>query len=196
MKFHRSGGDEMDELMQKLQSVLSDEESMNQIRNLASMFGGGESENTSAPNQAHTDAQNNSSEHSSDSNQSGINMDDISKLLSSISEGNNQSNKNPSNAPAQENQNILSGLLNSGGQNQQNSSQMPFDVGKMMALGNVISNASKPDKNTELLLALKPHLKSEKQDKVDKVIKIFKLISIWPAIRDSGLLGGDLFGFL
>lgn len=180
----------MDELMQKLQSVLNDEESMNQIRNLASMFGGN-NDNPPASEQTSTDTQNDSSNQSSDSDQSGINMDDISKLLASISGGNNQSNNN---APVHNNQDTLSGLLSS--VNQQNSNQMPFDVGKMMALGNVISNASKPDKNTELLLALKPHLKSEKQDKVDKVIKIFKLISIWPAIKDSGLLGGDLFGIL
>lgn len=182
----------MDELMQKLQSVLSDEESMNQIRQLASMFGGN-NDNPPAPEPTSADVQNNSSNQSPDSDQSGINMDDISKLLASISGGNNQSNNN---APVQDNQNALSGLLSSANQNQQNSNQMPFDVGKIMALGNVISNASKPDKNTELLLALKPHLKSEKQDKVDKVIKIFKLISIWPAIKDSGLLGGDLFGIL
>lgn len=186
------GGDKMDELMQKLQSVLSDEESMNQIRQLASMFGGGDGDNSSDTQQTPS-TQNDSSDSSSSSDQLGMNTDDISKLLASIANNNNQ----PSNSsPVQENQNNPSdmpGLIN---QNQRNSNQMPFDIGKIMALGNMISNASKSDKNTELLLALKPHLKEEKQDKVDRVIKIFKLISIWPAIKDSGLLGGDLFGIL
>lgn len=183
----------MDELMQKLQSVLSDEESMNQIRQLASMFGGGDGDNSSDVHQM-PNTQDNSSDGSSSSGQSGMNTDDISKLLSSIAGGDNSQPSN--NTFSQENQNnssAMSGLTN---QNQQNSNQMPFDIGKIMALGNMITNASKSDKNTELLLALKPHLKEEKQDKVDRVIKIFKLISIWPAIRDSGLLGGDLFGIL
>lgn len=182
----------MDELMQKLQSVLSDEESMNQIRSLASMFGGN-SENSSDAQQSPPSPQNNQTEASAAPSQPEINMDDISKLLASISGDNSQQSNN---SATQDNQNILSGLFGSSNQNQHDSNQMPFDLSKMMALGNVISNASKPDKNTELLLALKPHLKAEKQGKVDKVIKIFKLISIWPAIKDSGLLGGDLFGLL
>lgn len=184
----------MDELMQKLQSVLSDEESMNQIRSLASMFSKGESDNSSDNQQSQPPGPQNDQGGTGDSQgQPEINMNDISKLLASIGGENIQPNNNSS---QQNNQNILSGLLGSSNQNQQDLNQMPFDLSKMMALGNVISNASKPDKNTELLLALKPHLKQEKQIKVDKVIKIFKLISIWPAIKDSGLLGGDLFGIL
>ena len=183
------GGDEMDELMQKLQSVLSDENSMNQIRQLASMFGGG-NDNSSDAQQPPSAPQNNSAD--TNSSAPDINMDDISKLLASMATENGQS----SNPQPQENQNSQSDMLNLLGSNQQGSDQLPFDIGKMMTLGSIISNASKSDKNTELLLALKPHLKEEKQDKVDKVIKIFKLISIWPAIKDSGLLGGDLFGIL
>ncbi len=44
------------------------------------------------------------------------------------------------------------------------------------------------DKNSELLLALKPHLREDKQEKVDKTIKILKLLAIWNVIKDSGLL--------
>ena len=178
----------MDELMQKLQSVLSDEESMNQLRQLASAFGGGNGDNSSSTQQPPASSQNNVTD-----NTPSINMDDISKLLASIATDNSQPNSNPQ---QQQSQNSQPDILNMLNQNQQSSDQLPFDIGKMMTLGNIISNASKADKNTELLLALKPHLKEEKQDKVDKVIKIFKLISIWPAIKDSGLLGGDLFGIL
>ena len=181
----------MDELMQKLQSVLNDEESMNQIRQLASMFGGG-SDNSSNTQQPLPAPQNNSAHATSSAPD--INMDDISKLLASLGGDNNQ----PSNPQPKENQNsqFENNQLNLAYPNQKGSDQLPFDIGKMIALGNIISNASKADKNTDLLLALKPHLKEEKQEKVDKVIKIFKLISIWPAIKDSGLLGGDLFGIL
>lgn len=181
----------MDELMQKLQSVLSDEESMNQIRQLASMFGGGNNDNSSQTQQTPTSPQDNSADTTSSGPD--INMDDISKLLASLGGDSSQPN---SNAQPQENQNSQPNLLNLLNSNQQSSDQLPFDIGKIMTLGSIISNASKADKNTELLLALKPHLKEEKQDKVDKVIKIFKLISLWPAIKESGLLGGDLFGIL
>ncbi len=185
------GGDKMDELMQKIQSVLSDEESMNQIRQLASMFGGSNNDNTSDTQNPPSTQQNNSSD--TQSSESEINMNDISKLLASLGGDNSQTNNN---AQANVSQNNQSNILNPPNSNQQNSDQLPFDIGKIMTLGSIISNASKADKNTELLLALKPHLKEEKQNKVDKVIKIFKLISIWPAIKDSGLLGGDLFGIL
>ena len=44
----------------------------------------------------------------------------------------------------------------------------------------------------ELLLALKPHLKEEKQKKVDKAVKILKLIAVWNIAKESGMLE-DLF---
>ena len=43
-------------------------------------------------------------------------------------------------------------------------------------------------KDAELQLALKPHLKEERQKKVDKAVKILKLLSIWSVLRDSGML--------
>lgn len=179
----------MDELMQKLQSVLNDEESMNQIRQLASMFGGENNDNNSSvAQQPPSNSQNNTADTTSSAPD--INMNDISKLLASLGGDNSQPSSNNQANVNQNQPNMLTPPSN------QQSSDLPFDIGKIMTLGNIISNASKADKNTELLLALKPHLKEEKQEKVDKVIKIFKLISIWPAIKESGLLGGDLFGIL
>ena len=68
------------------------------------------------------------------------------------------------------------------------------DISKLMQLMNVISSSGKGDKNIALLLSLKPLLREENQIKIDRLIKIFKLMSAYPLIRDSGLLGGDLFG--
>ena len=65
-----------------------------------------------------------------------------------------------------------------------------------MQLTSIISQANKSDKNVELLLALKPLLKEENQAKIDRLIKIFKLFAIYPLLKESGLLGGDLFGLL
>lgn len=45
-----------------------------------------------------------------------------------------------------------------------------------------------------LLLALRPLLKEENQAKIDRLIKVFKLFAVYPALKESGLLGGDLLG--
>lgn len=121
----------MDDLMQKLQSVLNDKESMQQLQELASMLtSGSEGESSEAP------------------------------------------------AP-------LSGAENSA---------PPFDIGKLMQLQSVMSAAGKPDKNIALLQALRPLLKEENQKKLDRIVKLFRLMSVWPLLKESGLLGGDLFG--
>ncbi len=72
-------------------------------------------------------------------------------------------------------------------------SQSP-DIGKLMQIGGILANSGGDDKNVALLLALKPLLKEENQVKIDRLVKIFKLMAAYPLIRDSGLLGGDLFG--
>lgn len=108
----------MDDFMQKIQDVLSDEESMKQIEELAQMFGA-----------QNTDENNNSAD-----SDSGINM------------------------------------------------------GSIAVLGELLKSANTSDKNTELLRALKPLLKEEKQHKVDKAIKILKLVAIYTAVKESGTL--------
>lgn len=69
-----------------------------------------------------------------------------------------------------------------------------FDIAKLMKLQSIMQTASKPDKNIQLLLALRPLLKEENQAKIDRLIKIFKLFAVYPALKESGLLGGDLLG--
>ena len=62
------------------------------------------------------------------------------------------------------------------------------DLSSIIKLTGLISAASQQDKNAELLLALKPHLGTEKQKRVDKAIKLLKLLAIWDIAKDSGLL--------
>ena len=38
------------------------------------------------------------------------------------------------------------------------------------------------------LLALKPHLREERQKKVEKAVKMLKLLSIWSMLKESGML--------
>ena len=63
-----------------------------------------------------------------------------------------------------------------------------IDIASVMKLTNLIGEASKQDKNTDLLLALKPHLGAEKQKRVDKALKLMKLLAIWNIVKDSGML--------
>ena len=133
----------MDDMMSKLQSVLNDEESMNQIKKLAEMLGQGNGEE----------------------------MPDLSSLFGSNSNSNNdESEKKP-------------GDFN-------------FDMSKLLAIQKLLQQANQKDKNTDFLYALKPLLKNDSQVKIDRVTKVFKLLAIWPLIKESGLLGGDLFDIL
>lgn len=70
-----------------------------------------------------------------------------------------------------------------------NDANLPdIDISSVMKLTNLIGEASKQDKNTDLLLALKPHLGAEKQKRVDKALKLLKLLAIWNIVKDSGML--------
>lgn len=61
------------------------------------------------------------------------------------------------------------------------------DMTKIIKLTSLIGEI-KQDKNTELLLALKPHLGSERQERIDKAVKILKMLSVWNAAKENGLL--------
>lgn len=70
-----------------------------------------------------------------------------------------------------------------------NEANLPdIDIATVMNLTGLIGEASKQDKNTDLLLALRPHLGAEKQKRVDKAMKLLKILAIWNIIKDSGML--------
>ena len=148
----------MDDLMNKIQNVLNDEESMKQIKELADMLtadNGGQGEQSGQ----------------SEAPQSPQNMD-FSQLLQSLGGVSPPAESKPAQA------------TQTGG----------LDIAKLMKIQSIMQSASKPDKNIQLLLALRPLLKEENQAKIDRLIKIFKLFAVYPALKESGLLGGDLLG--
>lgn len=51
----------------------------------------------------------------------------------------------------------------------------------------------KDDKNTALVRAIKPHLKPERQHRADEALRLMQLVSMLPALKESGILG-NLFG--
>ena len=114
----------MDDIAEKIQSLLEDEESMNQLKELAAMFSSGEITSPSAP-------------------------------------------------PA--------GADSSAGEE----NPLPINPLAVMQLMSAVSAA---DKNRELLIALKPHLHTERQEKLDRVLKLLKLYNIFTTLRENGML--------
>lgn len=150
----------MDDIMAKIQSVLSDKESMEQLSQLAQMF-------------AQPSAQQEEVAAGPPPRQQPAPVD-LSQLMSAFGQG--QSGTQSNSAP------------------QQNSSG--FDIGTVMALQSVMSKAAEPDKNRDFLIALKPLLKEESQRKIDRLVAVLRIMAILPALKESGILGGDLLGIL
>ena len=68
------------------------------------------------------------------------------------------------------------------------------DISKLIQLSGTLASAGANDKNIAFLLALKPLLKAENGVKIDRLVKIFRLLAAYPLLKDSGIIGGDLFG--
>ena len=62
-----------------------------------------------------------------------------------------------------------------------------IDPEMLIKLITVFSQLNERDKNTELLTALKPHLKAENRPKVDSAVQIMKLITIMTALGGNNM---------
>lgn len=82
--------------------------------------------------------------------------------------------------------------VENGAESENKNTEGAFDIGSLTKLTSLIGAASQKDKNAELLLALKPHLKEEKRERVDKALKLLKLIAVWNMAKESGLLNDIL----
>lgn len=93
-----------------------------------------------------------------------------------VNQNNNQSRKNQSNQTNGSNSN--SALpANLGFDN------IDFDmIMKAKRIFDKMNNT--PDKNVDLILALRPHLRPETQNKADQAMKILKLFDILPLLRE------------
>ncbi len=109
----------------------------------------------------------------------------IQNLLSSL--GQNQPQNSENSAPPFD----FSSLF---GQNQQKAPepQIPdFDIKTLMKLQGIFSKMSCDDRNINLLTALRPLLKNP--EKVDGAINILRIMSVLPALEESGIFGGGRF---
>lgn len=61
-----------------------------------------------------------------------------------------------------------------------------IDPETILKLIDIFSKLNSPDKNTELLMALKPHLRTENQSKLQRAATLLKIISLLPLLKDLG----------
>jgi len=78
---------------------------------------------------------------------------------------------------------VLSALTGSDGAPSAGDMQM-----MMKMLGLLRRFNTSDDKNTRLLLALRPHLSEERQRRVDTALQIIKLLSVMPLLTEGGIL--------
>ncbi len=68
------------------------------------------------------------------------------------------------------------------------SDQTSPDFSDIMKLTSLAGALSENDKNTDLLLALRPHLSEERQKRVDKAVKIMRISSLYSLAKENGML--------
>lgn len=64
--------------------------------------------------------------------------------------------------------------------------ELGFDMATLTRAIGILKN--KENDRVKLLLALKPHLSTEKQERVDTAVKILKLLDMAPLLKDMGIL--------
>lgn len=63
-----------------------------------------------------------------------------------------------------------------------------FDFSKLLLVGEIMAQMQQKDKETELLLALKPYLSEERSKRVDRAVKLLRLYTIAMQLKEKGLL--------
>lgn len=63
-----------------------------------------------------------------------------------------------------------------------------IDIETILRITELFSQMNKPDKNSDLLLAIKPHLRPENQKKIDNAMSMLKIMSLLPLLKESGFL--------
>ena len=80
------------------------------------------------------------------------------------------------------------GKSSSGSASSKPPSMPPLSPEMLIMLQKLFANSQQEDEDTELLLALRPHLSEKRQQKVDRAIQLLKLSALLPLLRESGLL--------
>ena len=150
----------MDDLSSAISQILSNPESMNQLRAAAAALGLDTSGGPGPAQQQTTPPQQNNPG-------GGGNMPDLSALAGLLSSlgGNNQQQQNQQQAPV-------------------------IDPKTLALIQGALTRLNSNDPNVALLRALKPHFSPARSSRVDDAIRLIQLFSMLPILRDSGILGG------
>ena len=65
-----------------------------------------------------------------------------------------------------------------------------IDMAAIAGIQKMVRSMNTNDKNTQLLLALKPHFSEARQKRVDNAVKMLRLMSLLPMLKQSGILSG------
>lgn len=66
----------------------------------------------------------------------------------------------------------------------------PINMAAIAGIQKMVKNMNTNDKNTQLLLALKPHFSEARQKRVDNAVKMLRLMALLPMLKQSGILSG------
>ena len=111
-----------------------------------------------------------------------LNSPEGQKQLQNIAQMIGRTDKNPGGID-------LSSLMQNAAPSDQSQNDAPaIDMNLIANIGQMMKNMNTNDKNTQLLLALKPHFGERRQARVDRAIKMIRLFSLLPLLRQSGIL--------
>ncbi|MCL2071151.1 MAG: hypothetical protein FWH07_02835 [Oscillospiraceae bacterium] len=122
-----------------------------------------------------------------------MDMESMAKLMQVLMSSNDSDNSGGNGEAAPQNESAKEtgdGNDENGGDFSGIFDNINFDM--LSKMGELFSRMNRPDRNAELLLALKPHLRIENQHKVDSAMKLSRMMSMLPFLKESGILN-DLF---
>lgn len=157
----------MDDLMNQLQEILGSEEGRQKLQAMAQMFGMNQGESSGSE----TKPAMQTAAPAPPSDQLGSMLDQFLEEHGASGEPDGQQNS--------------SGGLDLGG----------LDMGMLMKLAPTLAklNSKKDDKNTQLIRAIKPHLRPERQQKADEALRMMQLLDLLPLLKELNLFDG-MFG--
>ena len=121
-------------------------------------------------------------------------MDDINKAISDIL-GSEEGRKNLQSVASMLGMELPQNIVpaspnpNPPQQQQQQAGLAGLDPQAIVKISQLMQRMNSDDDNTRLLKALRPHIHNQK--KLNEAIRILQLLSLLPALRESGMFGGE-----
>lgn len=167
----------MPDLQDKLNQILSNPEALKQVQSLGEQLGltgkGGQLELTKeeTPKNITSSSESSTSPSSASSTSPSALLSALSSTLSPSSSSASQSTTPPVTQSAPPQNNILNGDM----------------IKVLTKVAPLLSSMNSENNTTTLLHALRPFLSNERQQKLDKAEKMLKIIKLMPLLKENGL---------